>query len=189
MTDNELYEYLGSHSIGLVRDPNYPNRNYGYLDFPNQKIRIIGLNTADAQAENPAVEGSGADSEGISSQQYQWLINTALDFSDKSDAANWGIIICSHHPLNYTTTIKETLQVLEGYKNSGSGTVTYTVNNKTYVAPAYAEDGSVSNGTNEVLAEYTVLESRMETTYNHYATYENHHNMIDAYYEFTLRRC
>lgn len=38
------------------------------------------------------------------------------------------------------------------------------------------------NGGNEVLAEYTVLESRMKTTYDYYATYENHHNMIDAYY-------
>ena len=37
------------------------------------------------------------------------------------------------------------------------------------------------NGGNEVLAEYTVLESRMKTTYDYYATYENHHNMIVLY--------
>lgn len=128
-TDDELYSYLGSNSIGFVRDPNYPNRNYGYLDFPNQRIRMICLNTADALAENPAVSGAKASSEGMSSTQLQWLADVALDIPSAGD---WGIVICSHHPLTYNDQIKRAMQILEAYKNGTSGKIDYQLNGKSY---------------------------------------------------------
>lgn len=128
-TDDELYAYLGSNSIGLVRDPNSPNRNYGYLDFPNQRIRMICLNTADALAESPAVSGVKASSEGMSSTQLQWLADVALSIPN---AGEWGIVICSHHPLTYNAQTKRAMQIIEAYRDGTSGKIDYTLNSKPY---------------------------------------------------------
>jgi hypothetical protein len=131
-TYDELYSYIGSNSIGLVRDPNYQNRNYGYIDFPNQRIRMICLNTADALAENPAVSGTKAPSEGMSAVQLQWLADVALNISDASE---WGIVICSHHPLTYNAHTKRAMEIIEAYRDGENGTISYTLNGIIYSVP------------------------------------------------------
>lgn len=74
---------------------------YGYKDFEDKKIRLIYLNTSET-AECTITESSTA--EGMTAKQLQWFANT-LDMSDKADAADWGILILSHHPLDWGTII------------------------------------------------------------------------------------
>ena len=50
-TNDELYEYIDSNSRGLTVDPANPKGGYGYIDFPDNKIRMIFLNTSDVYTE------------------------------------------------------------------------------------------------------------------------------------------
>lgn len=129
MTEDEIYGYIGAESSGLTRDSAYPQKCYGYIDFPIQKIRIIVLNTADTLTEYPESDTAvKAKSEWVGAVQLQWLADTALDFSDKSNATEWGIVICSHHPIAYggQSGIGRSLQILEAYRDGAKGSITYT---------------------------------------------------------------
>lgn len=126
MTEGEIYAYIGANSKGLTAPD---GKCYGYMDFPIQKIRVIVLNTADTLEEKAQSDTTvKADSEFVGAEQLQWLASTALDFSDKSDVTEWGIVICSHHPLMYGGDAKvgRALAIMEAYKNGTSGTITYT---------------------------------------------------------------
>jgi len=136
LTDEELYEYVDKNSRGMIFDPDNPHGGYGYIDFPEAKIRMICLNTVDALAENPAVDGQDAPSCGISSAQLAWLADTALDFTAKADPEDWGILVLSHHPLDYIPQLKTALQLLEAYRNRSAGEVRYTASGTEY-AVAY----------------------------------------------------
>lgn len=71
--------------------------SYGYRDLEAKKVRVICLNTADNAGT--AVTGSGG-TERISGAQLQWFAE-ALDLSGKADAAQWKILLLSHHPLDW----------------------------------------------------------------------------------------
>lgn len=70
---------------------------YRYKDFENKKIRVICLNTAEVKGINV---NSSQDTERMTGEQLQWFAES-LDLSSKPDSANWGIIILSHHPLDW----------------------------------------------------------------------------------------
>ncbi len=87
---------------------------YFYRDFEDFKLRIIALNTTEIDNANI----------GVSIEQYQWFADS-LDLSNKSDAAEWQILIVSHHPLDWYV-IDGTYRfayILEAYKHGTSGTV------------------------------------------------------------------
>ena len=93
MPDGAIYQYIQ----GYNRQCDYLSApvGYGYKDFEGYKLRVIVLNTAEC-------EGKGRFSEPyhgffIGNAQYNWLINKALDMSDKDDASEWQILILSHH--------------------------------------------------------------------------------------------
>lgn len=99
LTAEELYARIGRWNGQTEKDPANKTGNYGYLDFPDHKLRCIYLNTSD-------VEGCGVDENGracdhrISPAQYRWLIG-ALDLSGKEDCADWGILVFGHFPLSW----------------------------------------------------------------------------------------
>lgn len=70
---------------------------YYYRDFGDYKLRVVALNTSETGNSNIS----------CSSDQYNWFIST-LDMSAKTDAADWQILILSHHPLDW-------------YENAGDG--------------------------------------------------------------------
>ena len=43
----DIYRYLGRYNGKMVTDSVNPKGNYGYIDIPEKKIRIICLNTSD----------------------------------------------------------------------------------------------------------------------------------------------
>lgn len=113
----ECFFTPGNHDVGYNtgnRDENLVTGmigSYRYLDFTAKKIRVICLNTADVT--------DGTDgTERISGEQLQWFAQ-ALDLSGKSDSAKWGIIILSHHPLDWGN-IKPAANLLAAYVNGGN---------------------------------------------------------------------
>lgn len=71
--------------------------NYGYRDLEEKKVRVICLNTADNSGITVEADSG---TERISGAQLQWFAES-LDLSGKSDAAQWHILILSHHPLDW----------------------------------------------------------------------------------------
>lgn len=132
LTNKEIYEYIESNSRGLTVDPLNPFGGYGYTDFPEDKIRMIYLNTSDVYGEYTFTEGKDAPAIGMSSRQLEWLASVALDFSDKTDASEWGIILNSHTPLNYNEDISRALVILEAYRDGSYGTLSYVNSYKYY---------------------------------------------------------
>lgn len=84
---------------------------YRYVDFADKKVRVICLNTADNSADETAYQHIGGT-------QLQWFCE-ALDLSAKSDAADWGVIILSHHPLDWAD-VSVAADVIAAYESGGS---------------------------------------------------------------------
>lgn len=118
----ECFFTPGNHDVGYHsgnRDENLIAGmigSYRHVDLDSRKVRVICLNTADT------TDGTDSD-ERVSGEQLQWFAE-ALDLSAKTDAANWGIIILSHHPLDWGN-LKPAATVLEAYENGTSGSVTH----------------------------------------------------------------
>lgn len=93
---------------------------YTYKDFDKKKIRVIVLNTADTKGLTISYS-TGA--ERISGEQLQWFAET-LDMSSKPDAKDWGIIIFSHHPLDWGN-ILPAANCLQAYLTGSSFSATH----------------------------------------------------------------
>lgn len=87
---------------------------YYYRDFDGYKVRVICVNTVE----------TGNDNIGVSVNQYNWFVK-ALNLSDKEDAEDWGILVLSHHPLDWYVmdSTYRFATILNAYKNGTSGTV------------------------------------------------------------------
>ena len=125
MTADELYSYIGANSDG-IKPYSEIDRCYGYIDFENQKVRVIYLNTCDIK-DRTVVDGEEAPAAWISPTQIQWLADVALDVSDKEDPFEWGIIFVSHHPINYGgSCFTNLMQLLEAYREGINGQMDVT---------------------------------------------------------------
>ena len=115
----EYYTFIGANNVDVVTDFGNEFRNYGYKDFDNKRIRVIYLNTSDVAEEGMTTHLR------ISPEQFTWFINTALNFSGKTGASDWQVVVLTHIPLNYTNSaISNLLQVLQDYKGKKSGSIT-----------------------------------------------------------------
>lgn len=130
--DNESFLTVGNHdplTYSYGQNGDYLDHNvlsgiignYRYVDFADKKIRVICLNTS--EIEGASITYS-AGTERITGTQLQWFAN-ALDLSGKSDAAKWGIIILSHHPLDWGE-IKPAGNCLAAYLNGTTFSTTHT---------------------------------------------------------------
>ncbi len=86
---NNIWKY----SEGAV----YGSEEYGYCyrDFPDKKLRVICLNTC----EGETVSGNNA-AYCCSPEQLLWFAQTLHAVGSKTDAAQWGIIVLGHYPLD-----------------------------------------------------------------------------------------
>ena len=114
---NESIELPGNHDPLLVvtdESGNYITNdvitgligNYKYIDIASKKVRVIGLHTAEYTDGYSSVAR-------MSGEQLQWFAK-ALDLSAKTDASKWGIIILSHHPLDWSG-LESAVGVLKSY--------------------------------------------------------------------------
>lgn len=88
---------------------------YRYVDYEAKKVRVICLNTADNSTDETAYEH-------ISGTQLQWFCE-ALDLSAKSDAGEWGVVLLSHHPLDWAG-VSVAVDVITAYETGGNYAVT-----------------------------------------------------------------
>ena len=128
MTEDELYAYLTSNNKGTVQDNNNVGRNYGYIDFDNQQIRCIYLNTADSLDYPDNMDGTNDDAQEVTAIQAQWLVDTGLNLSNKTQPTEWGIVLLSHHCLSQFMPITA---ILTAYKDGTSGNTEITTNGVT----------------------------------------------------------
>ncbi len=137
LTLDEVFSHIGANSDG-VKPYSSIERGYGYLDFDNQKIRAVYLNTCDT-SEWKVTEGQEVRADWISPTQIQWLADTALDFSDKEAPSEWGVVVLGHHPLHYGASCYDSvMQILEAYRDGLAGSLSCTVRVDT------ADDGAVT---------------------------------------------
>ena len=105
----DLYRYLGKYNGKMVTDSVNPKGNYGYIDIPEKKIRIVCLNTTDFTDEGkPTAAPDKKDNSknttttyGISKRQVEWFIET-LKLTGIKDAEAWNILPVSHIVLSQT---------------------------------------------------------------------------------------
>lgn len=117
--EQKYFAYIGANNINTVTDWENRHRNYGYRDFESQKMRVIYLNSVDVSASELTGDCY------ITSAQMNWFVNTALDFTGKSEAKNWAFIVCNHHPLNWSTgNMADLLIILDCYKSKTVGSIT-----------------------------------------------------------------
>ena len=120
----KYFAHIGANNTGVVTDWTNRHRNYGYRDFEDEKMRVVYLNSVDLSTIETTDSTLGGNDCYISGAQFKWFIETALDFSGKSDAENWSFVVCCHHPLNwYGVTMPKLLAVLKAYRDKASGSV------------------------------------------------------------------
>lgn len=78
---------------------NDENKGYYYKDFEKQKIRVITLDCEDM----PYIVNSDGTVKypqiyrfGYQQKQLQWLCEKALNFTNKEDRKEWGVVLISH---------------------------------------------------------------------------------------------
>lgn len=94
-----------SASNGVVHDTARAKSNYFYRDYPLQKIRVVCLDFLDYPwiiASGTTLKYIGGDFRsarpgwGFGPRQVTWLAEEALNFSAKSDAAEWAVTVFAH---------------------------------------------------------------------------------------------
>lgn len=143
LTVNELYSHVDANSM---EDATNPGSGYCYRDFPRQKIRIVVLNTCDVYTDElPVPEpGKTVTSNWVSLEQYKWLGDHALRFDDKPDGDGWGVVLLSHHPVDYYgTCFARLMRLLEAYRDRSKGTLSYNENGRRY---SYAYNFTTAKG-------------------------------------------
>lgn len=76
----------------------YGSEEYGYCyrDFAEKKLRVICLNSC----EGETISGNDA-AYCFSPAQLLWFAQTLYDVGSKADAAQWGVMVLAHYPLDY----------------------------------------------------------------------------------------
>ena len=83
----EIFRYTAAYS---AEDAVWGGGSYFYRDFGRCKLRIICLDTVCDDTGNV----------GYTDEQAQWFAD-ALDLSGKADAADWQVLVLSHHPVDF----------------------------------------------------------------------------------------
>lgn len=104
------------NNIDVVFNPNDPTGGYFYKDFENEKIRIIVTNCFDNKDDEAYLESVTWHRE-----QTRFIAEEALNFTNKTNKSEWGVILLSHHmyhdDLNGASAIRwELYPILEAFQ-------------------------------------------------------------------------
>jgi hypothetical protein len=121
LTQAQLYELIGSYNDDGVTVMGSSVAGYCYRDFTSKSLRVICLNTADVAAPT-----SGA--EAMTGAQKRWFADTLI-----STPQDYGILILSHHPLDWGNIIAAS-NILRAYMEELSSLtidgISYSFTNK-----------------------------------------------------------
>ena len=157
-TQTDMFALIGrKNRISGAVCPN--GCNYGYLDLENRKLRVIYLDTDDKRSWGTVAVGAGEtapaylNAHNVGGAQLQWLANTGLDFTGKTNPAEWSIVVVSHVVLNISGTITDAV----------SGTVyAHSTENAAKIINAYrtGKSGSITHNGVTVNYNFTTVESK-----------------------------
>lgn len=88
-----LYSMIGKYNDDGTTVMGSTVGGYCCRDFEDKKVRVICLNTAEMTA------ASSGSAENMTDAQKLWFANTLKEAGAKG--ADWGIIVLSHHPLDW----------------------------------------------------------------------------------------
>lgn len=138
LNENEVFGAIGriNRQAGAVCESGC---NYGYVDFDAQRVRIIYVDTEDKRClQSPDYVGGESNLKflnyhNISKPQLDFIVDKALDFSDKTDFDSWTVIVVSHFDLgigadrwkfpegeNFRCNVNVLAKILGAYKNGSS---------------------------------------------------------------------
>ena len=109
LQNSGAYQLIGRYNAGTGDGLS----NYGYYDIERAKLRVIYLNTSDTVSTS--TQGTLLS---VSQAQKNWLCETLIALNEKSDAADWKILLMSHAPLDMNSGIAA--DILLPYTNGGT---------------------------------------------------------------------
>lgn len=110
-----LYELVGKYNADGITVMGSTTGGYCYRDFTDKKVRVICLNTAEMTS------ASSGGAENMTAEQKLWFANTLKSAGAKG--SDWGIIVLSHHPLDWGNVLMAS-NIVHAYIEGTSITVT-----------------------------------------------------------------
>jgi len=110
-----LYSLIGKYNNDGITVMGSTTGGYCYRDFTDKKVRVICLNTAEMTS------ASSGGAENMTAEQKLWFANTLKSAGAKG--SDWGIIVLSHHPLDWGNILMAS-NIVHAYVEGGSITVT-----------------------------------------------------------------
>lgn len=110
-----LYELVGKYNADGITVMGSTTGGYCYRDFTDKKVRVICLNTAEMTS------ASSGGAENMTGEQKLWFANALKSAGAKG--SDWGIIVLSHHPLDWGNVLMAS-NIVHAYVEGGSITVT-----------------------------------------------------------------
>ena len=110
-----LYSLIGKYNDDGITVMGSTIGGYCYRDFPDKKVRVICLNTAEMTS------AASGNAENMTGAQKLWFANTLKAAGAKG--SDWGIIVLSHHPLDWGNVLMAS-NIVHAYVEGGSITVT-----------------------------------------------------------------
>lgn len=126
ISQEEWFNYLSRpfKKNDRVSNINETSKGYYYVDFEDYKFRLVVTNSTMLGL------GDATDTHkrwGFNKEQLEWLLNEALDFTDKHTPSDWTTLVVGHHNTNqrYSFTTKavngEVLeQILKSFKEGSN---------------------------------------------------------------------
>ena len=115
LTAAELYELVGKYNDDGTTVMGSTTGGYCYRDFTGKKVRVICLNTAEMTS------ASSGGAENMTGEQKLWFANALKSAGAKG--SDWGIIVLSHHPLDWGNILMAS-NIVHAYVEGTSITVT-----------------------------------------------------------------
>ena len=110
-----LYELVGKYNDDGITVMGSTTGGYCYRDFTDKKVRVICLNTAEMTS------ASSGGAENMTGEQKLWFANALKSVGAKG--SDWGIIVLSHHPLDWGNVLMAS-NIVHAYVEGTSITVT-----------------------------------------------------------------
>ena len=110
-----LYGLIGKYNADGTTVMGSTTGGYCYRDFTSKKVRVICLNTAEMTS------ASSGGAENMTAEQKLWFANALKSAGAKG--SDWGIIVLSHHPLDWGNVLIAS-NIVHAYVEGGSITVT-----------------------------------------------------------------
>lgn len=122
----ETPEYLYNTFTKLAESENtvFGSSAYGgycYRDFATKKLRVFLLNTSENILYKTA---TGKWSPCCLGSQRIWFANALLNLNSKSDASQWKVVVLSHYPADYGSTMTLS-DVIRAYVEGKSITISH----------------------------------------------------------------